>query len=467
MTVDNNLHGLSTLRSAIGKDLHFFQRDGYWAAFGRISGVVLSLDEIEASILQDFVRGDDIQYICQKHSTTVAKFVSVLNGTIARIGNKKVTEEKLQPVRSFLVIVTETCNMACTYCYGRFGQKSGTALWMDSATGRRVAEVAGELGVGQIAFFGGEPLVNFTAVRETVQHAEELGLKLKFGMTTNGTLVTEEIANFCRKYNIRVSVSVDGPEASHNLTRRYPDGSGTFTDVERGIERLKMYDLLDFIEVTYSMKHPLDLETMINDLKSYCENITVSCVEGPADAVYRDEIVKGTRLKKYYHDMLSIVLRESQSPCVLGVVELVDALISPLTIHRPYICSGVMRRVTIAPDGRFYPCPETIKDCFCFGSVWDDRSIKNLENERKRVLRSLLKKGGLESYWFTNLVDTCFVRITKDENGMSVLSEASTFSDCLEDFIVEIIQMNPSEFRIDTDTEEISNHSDNGRPTTA
>lgn len=54
-----------------------------------------------------------------------------------------------------------------------------------------------------------------------------------FSMTTNAILVDEEIFNYCKYARIRVSVSIDGSEKTHNLTRVYKYGLGSYNDVIR------------------------------------------------------------------------------------------------------------------------------------------------------------------------------------------------------------------------------------------
>lgn len=67
------------------------------------------------------------------------------------------------------------------------------------------------------------------------QQAELKGRNLYFNLTTNLSLMTEEIANYLAAIpHFSIAVSIDGP-AECNAARVYANGSETFPDVERGL----------------------------------------------------------------------------------------------------------------------------------------------------------------------------------------------------------------------------------------
>jgi uncharacterized protein len=62
--------------------------------------------------------------------------------------------------------------------------------------------------------------------------------KIDFSITTNGTLLTKEMAQFFRKNNFLVLLSLDGPEEIHNNFRKYPNKTGSYSDSLRGLRCL-------------------------------------------------------------------------------------------------------------------------------------------------------------------------------------------------------------------------------------
>lgn len=77
-----------------------------------------------------------------------------------------------------------------------------------------------------IEFFGGEPFLGWSLIKQVVEYAlEEYPEKVIFLTTTNGTCLTPEIKKWLYKYRkiFHVSVSIDGIREAHNLNRVYHD----------------------------------------------------------------------------------------------------------------------------------------------------------------------------------------------------------------------------------------------------
>jgi len=93
-----------------------------------------------------------------------------------------------------------------------------------------------------IVFFGGEPLSNMPLIREVVEYAQarfaELNVPIDFSLTTNATLLNEEIIEFFQKHKFGIAVSIDGPKAIHDKNRITVNGNGTYKAVTRKIELL-------------------------------------------------------------------------------------------------------------------------------------------------------------------------------------------------------------------------------------
>jgi uncharacterized protein len=101
------------------------------------------------------------------------------------------------------------CNLQCSYCYedpqrdaGNAGGSYDLAAIKDSVTRE---------GGGPFLLFGGEPLL---LPKNVLRELWAWGLD-QYGsnvVQTNGTLIDDEHIDLFRKYNVRVGVSVDGPE---------------------------------------------------------------------------------------------------------------------------------------------------------------------------------------------------------------------------------------------------------------
>jgi uncharacterized protein len=140
-------------------------------------------------------------------------------------------------VTNLVLHVAHTCNLGCGYCYAEQGLYKGRAELMTEDRAREYVDwLLGQAdpearSIG-ITFFGGEPLLNFDVVRIAAEHAQlrarERGVSLRFSMTTNGTLVTEEIATFLASIGCQVTVSLDGVGRVNDRLRPFHSGKGSY-----------------------------------------------------------------------------------------------------------------------------------------------------------------------------------------------------------------------------------------------
>jgi uncharacterized protein len=148
------------------------------------------------------------------------------------------------PVSSLVVNVANKCNLHCTYCYEPEMAKYGPApVQMSWDTARASVDFlfhkAGNSRAVNLIFFGGEALLNFKLMRQVVAYAEEksceTGKTVDFSLTTNGTLLTDEIIDFFQAHRFGVTISMDGPQDLHDKRRSFLTSRG---------ERKGSYDLL-------------------------------------------------------------------------------------------------------------------------------------------------------------------------------------------------------------------------------
>lgn len=127
--------------------------------------------------------------------------------------------------------VTERCNLACDYCYktgkleeGLSEEMGRTILrWFFSQAGRRPVRVS---------CMGGEPLLETDLVCSLAAWSREVHTaRVKWGVTSNLLLLTEEIAERFRELEIGIHCSIDGTQEAHDRHRRTPDGASTWGSV--------------------------------------------------------------------------------------------------------------------------------------------------------------------------------------------------------------------------------------------
>jgi uncharacterized protein len=133
-----------------------------------------------------------------------------------------------------VIFLTNNCNLACSYCFAsRTGQLS-----MSRRTAERSVEWLFENTEGFpenpliLSFFGGEPLLEFGLMKAVVEHAgalsQKYGKSMIFSLTTNGTLLTDEMLDFIEKHNISMLFSIDGDRQTNDRFRLKKNGTSPF-----------------------------------------------------------------------------------------------------------------------------------------------------------------------------------------------------------------------------------------------
>jgi uncharacterized protein len=153
------------------------------------------------------------------------------------------------------LVHTEGCNLACSYCFEKdmLGPRR-----MPREVGRKAVDLllaySGDKATVHISHFGGEPMINFDAVRDiteyALQQASAAGKAVRFDMTSNGVLLTEDNVRYLADRNIMVLLSVDGLAESHDRYRVDRRGRGTFPAVLRALELLKSHQRWVGVKIT-------------------------------------------------------------------------------------------------------------------------------------------------------------------------------------------------------------------------
>lgn len=133
-------------------------------------------------------------------------------------------------IRNIYLVLSQKCNLSCSYCYAKGGDFGQESRLMDSGTMQRALERLVPFGDDTVvvSFFGGEPLLNFGLMEETVAYgkklAQERGVQLRYAITTNGTVMTDEIVRFLKDNVAYVAVSLDGDANINDRERKFRNG---------------------------------------------------------------------------------------------------------------------------------------------------------------------------------------------------------------------------------------------------
>ena len=209
-----------------------------------------SIKEVRTAekIKKEFPQDNELLKMLLAHGIIIAGNNGIKGLDKANIAaDKKARNDRKQI--SLYLLLSQSCNLGCIYCLnGRRTYRKDSNLMMKADIAyksiERCLDSLSSNGKLEIVFFGGEPLLNWRLGKNIIMHCEN-NLKKKYfdkeihyHITSNLTIIPNDLINWAREYNIIFLCDVDGPEDIHNECRPSKNGRLSHACILRNIERL-------------------------------------------------------------------------------------------------------------------------------------------------------------------------------------------------------------------------------------
>jgi uncharacterized protein len=284
-------------------------------------------------------------------------------------------DPKTHEPTGILIMVTQTCNLACTYCYGGGGTYGSPNKLLSEQDALRAVEIMLERAPHKrrftVTFFGGEPLLNFPLVRRIVEHCTQLGdsrkLQFDYTMTTNGTIVTAEIIAFLKTHRFTLMVSYDGP--GQDAHRPFATGGSSDAVVRSNLQRLAEAGIPFQLRATLTKQFAK--EETIDQLVQIGRSLGNKKVATSSVSANRNEIFPaneeltldpedGSRLQNVYRRLTEQNLQVAQAGSDgRAIVDSSGFIVRALAEGKAVglgRCGAGLGMVAASTDGNLYPC---------------------------------------------------------------------------------------------------------------
>lgn len=314
--------------------------------------------------------------------------------TLPDSGEPKVSTASPQDQNSILrranrlvLVVAKPCNLACKYCFTPLAY-SGPDCDPDLMSSEVAHQAVGIFlrllpdGLASIQFFGGEPILNWDVIENTVQHAGHVsrlvGRKLpSFTIVTNGTLLDESKVDFLARHAFLVTVSLDGRAAVNDQQRVFPDGSGTFSRIAKSVQLLAARKIPLKCQATYTRAHVANRVSpveVVRDLRQLgFETVHLVPAAGIWGLANLDEDTKEELTQAFFRlggfGMDGICAQEP-----VRITQVTNTLFALLARERRrHVCPAGIDSFAVSTNGTIYPCYVMMNDQrWRMGNVWDD-----------------------------------------------------------------------------------------------
>ena len=233
--------------------IHKFTMHGTNIVLDVNSGTVHVVDDMTFEIIDELGKPDEeiIEKLSARYSSEeIREALIELRGLQAagQLMSEDIYEEYLaknplynegQPiVKALCLHIAHDCNLRCRYCFASTGDFGTRRTLMPLSVAKKaidfLIERSGTRRNLEVDFFGGEPLLNFDTVKQTVLYAleeKETGKNFRFTLTTNAVLLNEDHKRFINEYMGNVVLSLDGRPEVNDRMRCRADGRGTYSDI--------------------------------------------------------------------------------------------------------------------------------------------------------------------------------------------------------------------------------------------
>ncbi len=378
--------------------VHLIEFCGHYAALDVESGSVHAIDRTAMSVLTFKNAGktnEQIRNDLGEEAQEVLAEIEELTEQGLLYSECEIDQENTQfntpVIKALCLLVAQDCNLRCSYCFADTGEYHGTRALMSIETAKAaidflIAHSGGRRNL-EVDFFGGEPLMNFDVVRETVNYGREQeklhGKNIRFTLTTNAYHVTDEMADFINCEMKNVVISMDGRKEVHDKMRKNVAGEGSYDKVLKNAHKIvdgrngKEY----YVRGTYTAEN-LDFS---NDVCAIADagfdQISVEpVVTGESYAIRQEDIPQ----LKHEYEMLAreYIKRNEEGKGFHFFHFMIDLDSGPCLNKRLRGCGAGSEYLAVTADGILYPCHQFAgMDGFAMGDVHGDDVDQDIKQD--------------------------------------------------------------------------------------
>jgi uncharacterized protein len=328
------------------------------------------------------------------------------------------------------LIVANTCNMKCIYCVtdkGNYGNGSRCGLMDEAVAKDAVSYFINELcakPTAKIVFYGGEPLLNWKTIKEVMQYGERIAkkknIRIKFGLTTNGTLFTPSIVRFLARSNVGGLITIDADDQEvHDGLRPLVGGGGTFQGI---IKAIKHYPQL--VKIFTPRATITSRNTELLRYAKYFHSLGFETgYFGPVLSLNPKLMIRPRHMRKVDHEFEKLLrwnisqMKKTGRVFDYGFRSIIDDIIN---VERTRFCFGGYDTITVTHDGDIYACEGlAYRQDFKLGNIY-----QGIDSERHLKFLNKPPASYISKYnncWASNYLGECYHASYCRRNSTSAL----------------------------------------------
>lgn len=312
---------------------------------------------------------------------------------------------------TLILTLTEECNLCCQYCFERLVNPGQKVREMSFEIAKKSISLFLSLphsSQSTIVLFGGEPLLWWKHLPALLKYGNEQAVRCKtqfqWHISTNGTLLTNEIIDFLLSNRIVLMIDIDGNKRIHDSLRPFRNGYGSYDIILANYLAIREREQsIITLRATITPEHPFLFQTYQ----------FLSSLNPDEIALFPQYFTTGSG---WSYQALGVLLFEYSNLAD----ELLSSIISgsyqksppfPFSIFLYHLCArekiqdycgAYSHMIAVAPDGLLYPCSALDgQKKYCIGNL-----STGLDKETYRLWTDICKtedRQGCKECWARSL----------------------------------------------------------------
>ncbi|MDY3828086.1 MAG: thioether cross-link-forming SCIFF peptide maturase [Clostridium sp.] len=300
-------------------------------------------------------------------------------------------------IKAICLNIIHGCNLRCKYCFADEGEYHGHGGVMSVETAKKaidyVIKRSGPRKNIEIDLFGGEPTLIMDTIKKIIAYARENEAKwnknIRFTMTTNATILTDDMMDYMDKEMGNIILSLDGRKEVNDKVRIKVDGSGSYDDILPNIKKMierRTKGKTFYVRGTFTRNNLDFYQDVVAMLNEGFKEISIEPVvlEDNHPLSLREEDLPEIfeNYDKLYNEM-SRRKKEGKDEFTFYHFN-IDIQGGPCVYKRISGCGSGFEYVAITPQGEVYPCHQFVgKEEYKLGDVYEDTFDTELSKKFK------------------------------------------------------------------------------------
>lgn len=250
--------------------IHLVKNDNKYIAFYYPNSKIKIVNELAYNLIIRFQQEKDINDISKEFGIDKEKINDFIDNFEKSLEESQENKNTIDNGRIFqnhvankiMLHVSNDCNLRCKYCYANGGNYNMPRQLMSFTTAENFIQFCIRQfdRIENIVFFGGEPFLNINVMNYICDRFFSYSKKRnfpmpKFGVVTNGTLLSPSILSFIEQYVSSITVSIDGNKTINDKNRIFSNGDGSFDRISHFIKTIQKVNSNIHYEATYTLNH--------------------------------------------------------------------------------------------------------------------------------------------------------------------------------------------------------------------